>query len=174
MVMSQGQALSSLRCEATKIVSYSLFQGFQGLESGALFGGMNTNTFQGTVIHGKEDSRLAVFGGESSSHICAPHIVDPIGGDSAVMDSWPRGAAPAMRRQELVFSHQTQNPSFRGSDASIAESGPHFAISFPMKRALGQDGLDMLHQLSIATRPLRSWSHDSIGRFLWFAAANRW
>ncbi len=82
-----------------------------------------------------------------------------------IVPSWTRGPgepAPALGRQKLVFPHQPQNSSFRGSDASMTKSSPDFAISFPMKGDIGQDGLDMLHQFSIATRPLGAGS-DSCG-----------
>jgi hypothetical protein len=62
MVMPQGQALSNQRRTIAEILSDPLFDGLQGLEAGALFGGMDTNALHGAVIHGKEDSRLAFLG----------------------------------------------------------------------------------------------------------------
>ena len=96
MVMSQGQALSSLRCEATKVVSYSLFHGFQGLEPGALFGGMNTHTFQGTVIHGKVDSPAWPSLAVKVAVIAVPHI--SLTRSVVIVPSWTRGPGELPRR----------------------------------------------------------------------------
>src|SRR5574341_1362105 len=86
MIMPQGQALGGLGCEGAETLPHPLSEGLQGLETGAALGGMNAHAFQGTVIHGKEDSRLAFGGGKSRGHISAPHLVDSGGGDSAVME----------------------------------------------------------------------------------------
>ena len=108
------------------------------------------------MIHGQEDRHLTIGGGKSSGQVGAPHLVDLCGGDRAVVDFRSRAAAPALRRQKLVFPHQTQHAPFRGSDPGISQSSPDLAVSFAMKRGLGQDGLDFFDQLNIAAWPLRS------------------
>jgi len=101
MIMPRGQALGGQRCKVAEILSDPLFDGFQGLEAGAAFGGMNTHALHGVVIHCEEDRRLAFCGRKSYGHIGAPHVIDPGGGDGAVMDSGPRATAPAVRRPWL-------------------------------------------------------------------------
>ena len=64
MVMPQGQAQGGLRCEGAKLLPHSLSEWFQGLEASAAWGGMNADALQGAVIHGKEDSHLAIFRSE--------------------------------------------------------------------------------------------------------------
>jgi hypothetical protein len=112
---------------------------------------MNAHAFQGAVIHGKKDGRLALLSGKRFSHISVPHLVDPARDDAAVMGSGARRASPAVGRQELVFPHQAQDPPFRGPEPGITQSGPHLAVSFAMKGGLSQDGSDVLHQVMIAT-----------------------
>src|SRR3974377_1661287 len=157
MVMPQGQALGGLGREGAETLPHPLSEGFQGFETGAALGGMNADAFQGTVIHGKEDSRLTFGGGKSRGHIRAPHLVDPGGGDSAVMDSGSRAASPALRRQQLVFPHQPQHPPFGGPDPGIPQSGPDLTIDFPMKGAGGEGGFEVRHKVMIGTGPYRPW-----------------
>jgi len=71
------------------------------------------------VIHREQDRRLAFCGRKSRGHIGAPHVIDPGGGDGAVMGSGPRATAPAVRRQELVFPHQPEPAPFRGPDTGV-------------------------------------------------------
>jgi len=165
VVVSQGQALGGMRREGAEVFPHPLLKGFQGLEAGTAFGGMKAHALHGAVIHGKEDSRLALFSGKSRGHIRAPHVVDPGSGDGAVMDPGSGGASPAVGSQELMVPHQAQDPSFRGPEAGISQPGPHLAVSFSMKRGLGQDGFDVLHQVMISTWPSRSWSRCGAGWF---------
>jgi hypothetical protein len=62
MFMPEGQAWSNQRRKVAEILSDPSFDGFQNLEAGAPFGGMDTNALHGVVIHGKEDSRLGFLG----------------------------------------------------------------------------------------------------------------
>ena len=58
--------------------------------------------------------------------------------------------------QQTVHSHQPQHPSLRGPNPLASNSCPHFAVSFPMKGRSFQEGLDLLHQLFVATRTQRA------------------
>lgn len=111
--------MGGLGGEGAETLPHSLFEGFQSLEAAAACGDMNAHAFQGTMIHGKEDSRLAFGGGESCGHIRAPHVVNLVRGDAAIMDSGAGGGSLAVGGQEQVLPHQTQDPSFGGPEAGI-------------------------------------------------------
>ncbi len=113
---------------------------------------MDTNAFQGTMIDCKEDVGLPFGQGHRRSQIGAPHVVDPVGDNGAVMMAWARRPAPTLRRQQSMLPHQPQDPACRGANAAKTQAGPNLTIAFTGEGRMSQDGANVLHQHLIRTR----------------------
>jgi hypothetical protein len=146
VIMPQTQSLSHLSPESIKVFPDSLADRFQGFEPGRDGRGMDTDTFQGTMIDSKEDVGLSFCQGHRRGQICAPHVVNTVRYDGAIMMAWARVPAPTMRRQESVLPQQPQDPPFRGANASITQSCPNLTITLSRERRVSQHDPDVLHQ----------------------------
>ena len=146
MIMPQTQSLSNLSLKGAKVFPNPLADRFQSFEPGGDGGGMDTDAFQGTMIDSKKDIGFTFCQGHSAGQICAPHVVDALCNDGAIMVAWARGSAPTMRCQESIFPHQPQYSSFRGTNTGITQSCPNLAIALTREGRVNQYGSNVLHQ----------------------------
>lgn len=66
------------------------------------------------------------------------------------MGMWLAAAPDSLGSQQAVESHQPQHPLAAHSDAVLAaEPGPHFAVSLPGERRIGDHPPDQLCQLVV-------------------------
>ena len=86
------------------------------------------------VIDRDEDRGLALAG-QGRGQVGAPHLVDPLGADGAVVG--PRAVRPAdpARRQQTMLAHQPQDAALGGADAGEAQPCPDLAIALAVERA---------------------------------------
>jgi hypothetical protein len=82
---------------------------------------MDAEAFARTVVDDDEDGGLALAG-ERRSEIGAPHLVDALGADGAVVRARPARPAHAMRRLQAVLAGQPQDAALGGADAGEAQA----------------------------------------------------
>src|SRR4051794_3766947 len=98
------------------------------------------------------EGRLA-FASDDAGQVGAPHDVDPLGGDPAVMGSRAMRAAGTLMGQEAMLAHQPQDATPAGADTGEAQPRPQLAVALAMKRAAGQELADRCHQVVIRRGP---------------------
>src|SRR5215208_4925051 len=113
----------------------------QGLEAGSLRMRVDPDTFGGAMIDRDEHRRLALAG-DCRRQIGAPHRVDRVGDDGAVVVARTARRANPGRRQQVVLSHQPEHPSHRRAGPGITQSRPDFAMPLTMERTGGEYILD--------------------------------
>src|SRR3954447_8051237 len=96
--------------------------------------------------------RLA-FASDDAGQVGAPHDVDPLGGDPAVVGPRAMRAAGTLMGQQAMLAHQPQDAAPTGADAGEAQPRPQLAVAFAMKRTAGQELADRCHQVVIRRRP---------------------
>src|SRR4051812_36291802 len=94
--------------------------------------------------------------GHHRGQIAAPHRIDPIGGDRAVVG--PRAARPAgtLVRQQAALAHEPQDPAPAGADAGEAQPRPQLAVALAMEGAVRQKLADRHHQVLVRHGPERA------------------
>ena len=104
------------------------------------------------VVDRDEDRGLALAG-QGRGQIGAPHRVDPLGADRAVVGLRAvRPADPAWRLQAML-AHQAQDAALGGADAGEAQPRPDLAVALAVERAVGQQLADRLDQRLVGHRP---------------------
>jgi hypothetical protein len=106
------------------------------------------------VVDGDEHRRLALAG-HDRGQVAAPHEVDLIGGDPAVVGSRATRATGALVGQQAVLAHQAQDPAPAGADAGKAQPGPELAVALAVERAVGQELPDHSRQVLVRHRAQR-------------------
>src|SRR5947208_10471930 len=84
MVMPHGKAAGARLAEPTEALPHALPDRLQRLETGSLRMRVDTDTFCGAMINRDEHRRLALAG-DRRCQIGAPHRVDRIGDDGAIV-----------------------------------------------------------------------------------------
>lgn len=103
--MAQLSADGDAFDERAEAVAHGLAERLQGLEAGSPMGSMDAEAFAGTVIDQDEEGGLALAG-ERGGKVRAPHLVDALGADGAVVRAWSARPAEAMRRLQPVLAGQ--------------------------------------------------------------------
>ena len=103
------------------------------------------------MIHRDKDRHLALLARECRRHIGPPHRIDLRGDDCPIMGFWSMRMALPRGGQQLVGTHQAQDPARRRADTAIPQPGPHLAVAFAGERRCLQDAPDMGHQRIICT-----------------------
>ena len=88
---------------------------FERFEPGAAPGGMDADTFGVVVVNGNEDWDLPV-GRPGRGHVGAPHRVDGVGDDGAVMVARSTRLTDPAGCQQGVLAHQPQHAAERGAN----------------------------------------------------------
>jgi hypothetical protein len=78
-----------------------------------------------------------------------PELIRAVGDEGPVMILGAVGIAVPLRGLEAVLAHEPPNALFRGSEAFVAESGPDLAVTFAVKRRLGEDAADVTHEFLV-------------------------
>lgn len=88
VIVAQPGAGGDRFAEGTEAVVHGLAQRLQGVEAGGPAGGMDAQALAGTLIDDYKD-RGSVFAGRRRREIGAPHLVDALGADRAVVGAGP-------------------------------------------------------------------------------------
>ena len=129
-------------------LAHRLLDRLERLEAIGAVAGVQADALGRAVIEGDEDGGLALAG-HDRGQVGAPHQVDPLGGDRAVVGlraPWPTGT---LRRQQVVRLHQPKNTTAAGADAGEAQPRPQLAIALAMKGAVLQQLPDGRHQVLV-------------------------
>src|SRR5690349_17708650 len=87
VVVAHRETVRDVGREAAKASAHALADRFQSLEACGSRMGMNADALSGTMIHCDEYRRRS-FTGEGGSQVGAPHGVDGVRNDAAVMAAW--------------------------------------------------------------------------------------
>lgn len=115
------------------------------------------------MVDGNEDGGLS-FLRPCRGHVGAPHDVDRVRDDRAIMVARSLRCARPRGGEEIVFTHQAQCPAAGRAHARDAQSYPDLAVSLTMKRAGRDDRTDAPDQFGVRhgacrVAPPQSWFH---------------
>ena len=88
MVMPHGQTAGDRLGKPAEVLPHALADRLQGLETSGLCMGVDADAFGGAMIDRDEHRGLA-FAGDRRRQVGAPHRVDRVGNDGAVMVARP-------------------------------------------------------------------------------------
>jgi hypothetical protein len=106
---------------------------------------VDADAFRRAMVDGDEDGNLAVLDGDRRGHVGAPHGVDRLRDDRAVVVARATRAAHAGRGLQAVLAHQAAHALLRCPQARMAQPRPDLAIALAIKGAVDEhlpDGLD--------------------------------
>jgi hypothetical protein len=116
---------------------------------------MEADALGRSVVNGDKDGDLTVLGGEGGGHIRAPHRIDALRDDRAVVVARPANGAHSAQGRQSVLPHQAAHALLGGALALVAQPRPDLAIALAVERAVAQNVPDRLHQSRIGHRTLR-------------------
>jgi hypothetical protein len=87
--------------------------------------------------------------GQNGGEVGAPHGVDRLGGDRAIVGLGAARSTGTLMRQQAVFLHQPKNTAAAGADAGQAQPRPQLAVALAVERAVRQQLSDRHHQAII-------------------------
>jgi hypothetical protein len=96
--------------EPTKMLPYSLADRLQGLEAGGPWMHVNADAF-GRAMIDRDEYRGLTFAGDRCRQVGAPHRIDHVGDDGAVVMARPPWRAGPHRSEQVILPHQPQNPA---------------------------------------------------------------
>src|SRR5512132_2059647 len=105
VVVAQLQTTRDALGEGTKAGAHALAERLERLEAGRAVGCVDADTLGRAVVYGDEDRSLPLAG-DGGSEIGAPHLVDPLRSDGAVVGLRAVRPANPARRQRAVLPHQ--------------------------------------------------------------------
>src|SRR3954464_10652747 len=138
MIVAELKAGGGALGEGAETLAHALTNGLERLEAIGTAAGMKADALGRAVIDGNEHRSLTLAG-HDRGQIAAPHDVDPLGGDPAVMGPRAMRAAGTLMGQEAVLAHQPQDAAPAGAEAGEAQPRPQLAVAFAMKRTAGQE-----------------------------------
>src|SRR6476469_5574534 len=87
VIVSHREAVRDVGREAAEVTAHALADRLQSLEACGSRMGVNADALSGTMIHRDEDRRRP-FTGEGGGKVGAPHGVEGVRDDGAVMAAW--------------------------------------------------------------------------------------
>src|SRR5690349_9861306 len=94
----------------------------------------------------------------TGGQVGAPHQVDPVGGDAAVVGLRAMRRAHPLVRQQAVLAREPQDAAAAGADAGEAQPRPQLAVVLAVEGAGGQEPPDLLDQAVVRHRAERPGS----------------
>ena len=154
VVVPQRQPQRRVLLVATEVFAHTLAEWFQGLEPGAVAGGVDADALAGAVIHRDEDRGLS-FSRQAARRIRSPHLIGQVGGDPAVVDLPPSWTVE-VGCGESGLAHQLADAILCGEDATLSEASPDLSVSLPVEVGGGDDRADGRRQFVVGES--RGWS----------------
>src|SRR3954447_14890377 len=155
VIVAQLEAGGDVPGERTEALAHRLPDRLERLEAIGAATGVDADALGRAVVDGDEHRGLA-FASRDRGQVGAPHQVDPLGGDRAVVGlraPWPAGALVG---QQAVRPHEPQDTAAAGADAGEAQPGPQLAVALAVERAVRQELSDRRCQALVrygAARP---------------------
>src|SRR3954471_5314236 len=123
MIVAEVKAGGGPLGEGAKMLAHALTNGLERLEAIGASAGVEANALGRAVIDGNEHRRLA-FASDDAGQVGAPHEIDPLGGDGAVVGSRAMRAAGTLMSKQAMLAHEPQDAAPTGADAGEAQSRP--------------------------------------------------
>src|SRR3954470_4121316 len=163
VIVAHRQTAGDRLGEPAEMLPYALADRLQGLEAGGPCMRVDADAFGGTMIECDEHRGLA-FASDRRRQVGAPHRIDRVRDDGAVVIARPPRRADPRRREQIVLAHQPQHPAQRGAGPGMTQSCPDLAVPLAMERAGGKHAADRRRQRLIRHRterpaPLRRRRH---------------
>src|SRR3972149_4600268 len=146
------------RLEAAEVLAHALTYGLERLEAIRTLGGVDADTLRGAMIDSDKDGDLAISHGCCRGQVRAPHLVDPLGCDGAIVSTRTTRGAFAMRREQTILAAEAEHTAFGGAQSSEAQPRPDFAIAFTVKGTVGQHLADGGDEVGVGRGALWSGS----------------
>ena len=108
------------------------------------------------MIDSDKDGDSPISHGCCRGQIRAPHLVDPLGCDGAIVSTRTTRGALAMRREQTILAAEAEHAAFGGAQSSQAQPRPDFAIALAVKGAVGQHLAD--GSVEVGVGPGALWS----------------
>src|SRR4051812_43240634 len=145
VIVAQPQAGGDVLGERAEALAHRLLHRLESLEAVRVEGSVDADALGRAVVDGHEHRGLALAG-HHRGQVGAPHQVDPLGRDRAVVRLWPAGPPGALRCQQAVRPHEPQDAAAAGADAGEAQPGPELAVTLAVEGAVPQELPDRLDQ----------------------------
>ena len=91
--------------KGAEALTHRLLDRLQCLEAVAVPGSMDAGAFGRTMVD-RDEHRSLPLAGHDRRHVRAPHLVNPLGDDRAIMSLRATRPARTLMRQKTVLSHQ--------------------------------------------------------------------
>src|SRR6186997_900194 len=170
MIVAELKAGGSAFGEGAETLAHPLPDRLQSLKAISAAAGMKADALGRAVIDGNDCSvtvsaaRVSslqgslALAGHDRRQVGAPHYVDPLGGDLAIMGARAPRPARALMRQQAMLAHEPQDAAAAGADAGEAQPRPQLAVALAVERAVLQELPDLRHQVLVRHRAKRSRS----------------
>src|SRR6478735_5748916 len=133
MIVAELKAGGSAFGEGAETLAHPLPDRLQSLKAISAAAGMKADALGRAVIDGNDCSvtvsaaRVSslqgslALAGHDRRQVGAPHYVDPLGGDLAIMGARAPRPARALMRQQAMLAHEPQDAAAAGADAGEAQ-----------------------------------------------------
>src|SRR4029079_6336709 len=125
------------------------------VEAMGVVAGVQPDALAGAMIDGDEHRCLALAS-DDGGQVGAPHEIDPLGGDPAVVGARAMRAGGTLMRQQAVLAHQPQDAAPAGAEAGEAQPRPQLAVALAMEESVRHKLSDLHHQVLIRHGPERA------------------
>src|SRR4051812_49713100 len=133
VVVADREAAGDLLREAAEVPPHPLAERVERLEPVGTVAGVDADAPGRAVVDGDEDRGLTLAGGRGGQ-VGAPHHVDRLGDDRAVVAA--RRAGPR-RGEQVGLPHQPRHAPPRGAGTAVAQAGPDLAVALAAGGAPG-------------------------------------
>src|SRR6476659_1812789 len=107
VIVSNREAVRDVGREAAEVSAHALADRLQSLEACGSRMGVNADALSGTMIH-RDKYRRWPFTGKGGGKVGAPHGVDGVRNDGAIVAAWAARRADPARCQQVVLAHQAK------------------------------------------------------------------
>src|SRR3954466_1246987 len=137
------EAAGDLLREAAEVPPHPLAERLERLEPVGTVAGVDADALGRAVVGGDEDRGLTLAG-DRGGQVGAPHHVDRLGDDRAVVGARAARRAGPRRGEQVGLPHQPQHAPPRGAGTAVAQAGPDLAVALAVEGARGQHRPDRL------------------------------
>src|SRR4051795_1924014 len=155
VVVAEPQTGGDVPAEGTVAPPDGLPDRLERLEAVRVAGSVDAQALGRAVVDGDEHRGLALAG-HHRGHVGAPHGVDPLGRDRAVVGLRAVRPPGALVGQQAVLAGEPQDAAAAGADARKTQPRPELAVALAVEGAIGQELPDRLDQGLVRHRADRS------------------
>ena len=148
MIVAKGEPAGDVLGEGPEALAHPLPDRLERFEPICPVAGVKADALGRTVVDGNEHRGLALAG-HHRGQVATPHLIDPLGGDRAVMGSRATRPAGTLMRQQAVLAHQPQDAAAAGAEAGKAQPRPQLAVALAMKGTGLQELPDLPRQVLV-------------------------